>query len=306
MSNYSDNRITADSNHAWSKMLDFIPSDSYILDIGCSSGNLGEFLISQKKCVVDGVEPDENDAEIAAKKLHRVWNSDIETAINEIDQTYDVLIFADVLEHLLHPEQVLKLTKSLLKSGGRVVFSVPNMAHVSLRLALIEGNWQHTETGLLDKTHLHYWDIHSVKEIFWKASMNLVNLEAVVYKYPKKLIEKRLSDVGLSASRKAIDLLTGSEASTFQIVGVAEFSKTRNKTVELPDPMLQKDISYLAQNLSDQIKNQKLHIKDMENYILHLEEEIKKLEKEINNIESSSAYKTIKKLEHIKSKLYKH
>jgi methionine biosynthesis protein MetW len=310
MSNYSENHITKDPNHAWSKILKFIPSNSHILDIGCSSGNLGEFLAANKKCVVDGVEPDTKDATIAAKKLRKVWNTDIETAVNDIDDKYDVLIFADVLEHLLLPDKVLKMTKNLLRPNGRVLFSVPNMAHVSVRLAILGGDWQYTETGLLDKTHLHYWDVDTVKNVFSSAGMHLVKIEAVIYKYPETLIQDRLKSLGLNATDKGISLLTGSEASTFQTVGVAEPTAAKHANIELPDPALQKDISYMAREALAQLEDYKKHIKNTENHIMNLEKQIVDLEKQnvslteqLRDIVESRTYKAARRLAELKAKL---
>lgn len=313
MSNYSENHITKNPNHAWSKILKFIPSNSDILDIGCSSGNLGEFLASNKKCVVDGVEPDAKDARVASGKLRKVWNADIETAVKEIDQRYDVLIFADVLEHLLYPDEVLKITKGLLKPKGRVVFSVPNMAHVSVRLALLGGNWQYTETGLLDKTHLHYWDIDTVKDVFKSADMNLVKLDSVIYKYPEILIQDRLKDMGLITTDKGINLLKGDEAATFQIVGVAEPTTKNHTKIRLPSPALQKDISYMAREALGQLEDYKKHIKNTENHIMNLEKQITGLEKQnvslteqLRDIVESRTYKAARRLAELKAKFHKH
>ncbi len=305
MSNYTENQMTEDQNHAWRKLLKFIPNDKQVLDIGCSSGSLGELLAKQRGCVVDGVEPDKEDAGLASKKLRKVWNSDIETAVKDIHDKYDVLIFADVLEHLLYPGKVLWAARSLLKPTGRVVFSVPNMAHISVRLALLAGDWRHTETGLLDKTHLHYWDIDTIKDVFKEAGMNLVELDAVTYKYPEKLIQDRLNDIGLRADKKGLNLLASKEASAFQIIGFAEFSKSRHSKAILPEPRLQKDISYLAQYLEDHIKNLEEHIKNLEEYIRNSEEHTKQIERQLKDIKSSRYYKLRKNVSSFKSKFTK-
>jgi 2-polyprenyl-3-methyl-5-hydroxy-6-metoxy-1,4-benzoquinol methylase len=298
MSNYTENHMTEDQNHAWRKILKFVPKDKQVLDIGCSSGSLGELLAIQKGCVVDGVEPDKEDASLASKKLRKVWNSDIETAVKDIHNKYDVLIFADVLEHLMCPDKVLLAARNLLKPTGRVVFSVPNMAHISVRLALLAGDWQHTETGLLDKTHLHYWDTDTIKDVFKRADMNLLELDAVTYKYPEKLIQDKLNDIGLRADKKGLNLLASKEASAFQIIGFAEISKSRHSKITLPEPRLQKDISYLAQYLTE-------HIKNLEEHTKNLEEHTKQMERQLKEIKNSRYYKLGKIASSFKSKFAK-
>jgi methionine biosynthesis protein MetW len=298
VSNYTDNYITDDQNHSWSKILKFIPDDSQVLDIGCSSGSLGELLVSKKGCVVDGVELDKKDSILASKKLRKVWNSDIETAVSVINNKYDVLIFADVLEHLVYPDKVLRAVRGLLKPTGRVIFSVPNMSHVSVRLALLAGDWKYTETGLLDKTHLHYWDIDTIKDVFTRAEMNLVELDAVTYKYPKKLITDKLSDIGLEANKKGIDLLMSKEASAFQIIGFAEVHKSKHSKITLPEPGLQRDISYMAKYLTD-------HIDKVEDYVKLIEGQKAQLERRLNDIEDSRWYKLGKSISNFESKFKK-
>lgn len=301
MSNYTENHITDDQNHAWSKILDFVPNNSHVLDVGCSSGTLGELLATKKDCVVDGVEMDSKDAALASKKLRKVWNSDIENAVVNINNKYDVLIFADVLEHLLYPDKVLSAVKSLMKPGGRVIFSVPNMAHISLRLDLLAGNWKHTETGLLDKTHLHYWDIDTIRSVFNKADMNLIELDSVTYKYPEDLVQKKLKDLGLHANKSGLDLLLSKEASAFQIIGFAENHNSNHNTIELPEPMLQKDISYMAQYLIEHINNVESYVKQLEGQL----ENSKQLEIQLSDIKKSRSYRLSKKISSFISKFVK-
>ncbi|MEI6237636.1 MAG: class I SAM-dependent methyltransferase [Candidatus Saccharibacteria bacterium] len=299
MSNYTENHITEDQNHAWNKILKFIPNDCHVLDIGCSSGGLGWLLKTEKGCVVDGVEMDEKDASLAAKKLRKVWNSDIETAVTNVNDKYDVLIFADVLEHLMYPDKVLRAVKVLLKPSGIIVFSVPNMAHISVRLDLLSGNLKYTETGLLDKTHLHYWDIDTISDVFKRADMNLLELDSVTYRYPEKLIQKKLDDIGLKADRRGLDLLMSKEASAFQIVGFASIHNTKHGKIALPEPSLQRDISYMANYLTE-------HIKYMEYYIKQIEDKNSQLERQLKDTENSLYYKLTKGVRFFKSRFKKY
>jgi len=276
MSNYTENHIPDNQNHSWSKILNFVSEDSEVLDIGCSSGGLGELLIKNKSCVVDGVEPDKKDSILASNKLNYVWNSDIETALLNIRKKYDIIIFADVLEHILHPDEVLRAIKRIIKPKGRVVFSVPNMSHVSLRLALLRGDWEYNETGLLDKTHLRYWDLKTIRELFIRSNMNLIKLDTVTYPYTDKLIKDRLKDMGLIATERGLDLLKSPEASAFQIVGYAEFSKVKQKNIKLPETALNKDIEYA--------------IRSYKNRTIDAEKYASSMEKKLNLIINSKSY----------------
>ena len=330
MSNYSANKIKDDPNHVWNKILKYIPEGSRILDIGCSSGTLGEYLIHERKCLVDGVEPDKGDYEIAKTRLNKVWNSDIESALDSIDTNYDILIFADVLEHIVYPDKVLIAVKKLLNKNGKVVFSVPNMAHISTRLGLIEGSFKYTETGILDKTHLHFWDKDTVEDVFKNSGMRLIDLDAVIYKYPKKLIDKRLKEMGLRADDKAIEMLTSMGASAFQYVGQAEYSSLKQEKIVLPKELLAEDIQKLVdkdlisqqetidkfykQSVEDRkyvksleatLKNQQETLSSQQTTIKNQQETIKNLENIFNEMKKTLAYKIFRGLKKIKQKVVK-
>src|SRR5918992_1179237 len=82
------------------------------------------------------------------------------------DQRFDVVVYGDVLEHLVDPEAVLLRTARILAPGGYVVASIPNVAHGSVRLSLMAGQFRYTDTGLLDRTHLRFFDEAGVEELF--------------------------------------------------------------------------------------------------------------------------------------------
>src|SRR5690606_24139579 len=75
----------------------------------------------------------------------------------KITKKYDVILMIDVIEHLVNPRNSLRSIGSLLKPDGVLIFSVPNMAHISIRLNLLNGKLNYTKTGLLDDTHLHFY-----------------------------------------------------------------------------------------------------------------------------------------------------
>src|SRR5665648_450342 len=134
MSNYSSSKFEEDPNTPWRKAFSMIKNKETILDIGCSSGNFGKELIDQKNCIVDGVELSRDDAKIARNKLRNVYEFNIEDgAPVDLMGKYDVVYYGDVIEHLINPVKALSNTKKLLKKNGKVIFSIPNMSHISVR-----------------------------------------------------------------------------------------------------------------------------------------------------------------------------
>ena len=156
--------------------------DKTVLDIGCSTGYLGKLLVTQG-CIVDGVEIDPEAAELARKHLRGVVlvdldRDDLVTAIG--DTRYDCIVIADVLEHLVDPGRTLRAAVSLLAETGEIVISVPNVAHGALRLALLQGRWDYRETGLLDRTHLRFFNRDSILALIRDAGLSVAELRATV------------------------------------------------------------------------------------------------------------------------------
>lgn len=296
MSNYADNAFTDDPHHVWTKLLAMIPERSRVLDIGCSSGNLGVTLIQRKHCTVDGIEIDEADAKKAAEVLGRVWVFNIEDLdqFKQITKKYDILIFADVLEHLVDPSRVLRAMSKLLKPGGKIVFSLPNMAHISVRLALLTGSFHHTETGLIDKTHIHFYDVEELGRMFVRGGMVIDKLDYSPYPYPKRLIQQKLNDVGLELTPESLKVFNGPAAVAFQYVGSAvyETKKHAKRTELVPfEQPLHNDLHMLAAVVTqkdDEIEVHKKHIK-------HLEEEVVRAHKALTSITHSRTYRWAQK-----------
>lgn len=146
-------------NSSHSLVVDLVGEDVDVLDVGCATGYLGAVL-ARRGCRVVGIEVDPAAAAEAREVLTEVVEADVDGAELDLlvgERRFDVVVLADVLEHLVHPEPVLRSAARVLKPGGSVVVSVPNVTHGSLRLALLQGRWEYRDTGLLDRTHLRFY-----------------------------------------------------------------------------------------------------------------------------------------------------
>jgi SAM-dependent methyltransferase len=235
MSQYSDSKFTKDDNSSWYKIFKMINPGSKVLDVGCSSGNFGEVLIREKGCVVHGIEIDSQDRAEANKKLNKVFGYNVETDdLSGLDRDYDFIYFGDVIEHLHWPSPTLKKIGGYLKQDGGLLFSVPNMTHLLVRLKLLEGKFEHGETGLLDKTHLHYYDYDFLQSTLNTASYELALFDPVLKDIPKEIIEEELAKVGLKATKKFLDFTRSTQASIYQFVGQARKVETDKLPKILP------------------------------------------------------------------------
>ena len=150
-----------------------------ILEAGCSSGYFGGALAGQGH-EVWGVEPYEEAAKKAAEILHKVHIGFIEDFfVNNADERFDVIVFGDVLEHLIDPVGVLRRSKDFLAKDGIVVASIPNIAHFAIRAMMIEGRWEYSDLGILDRTHLKFFTRNTLVDLFTESGYKVLSLSAV-------------------------------------------------------------------------------------------------------------------------------
>lgn len=153
-----------------------------ILDVGCGTGALGE-LLSKNGNAVDGITYSEDEARIARERIASVRVMDLNdaSAVATIGRDYDVLIFADVLEHLLNPRATLvALLPRLKAAGGFVYVSLPNIACFYTRLGLFFGRFNMSKTGgILDETHLHFYTLKSARAFLADAGLKIEKIDFV-------------------------------------------------------------------------------------------------------------------------------
>ncbi|MCS6785605.1 MAG: class I SAM-dependent methyltransferase [Thiobacillaceae bacterium] len=140
----------------------------HVLDIGCAGGRLGQRLIEldlARRC--DGIEPHPDAARRARQRLHRVWQGRFEDTLEQVGWAdYDLIILADVLEHLVDPWWALRELHRRLKPGARLLVSVPNVRHKGVLFPLLlQGRFEYTEAGILDRTHLHLFTRSSLRKL---------------------------------------------------------------------------------------------------------------------------------------------
>ena len=180
MSVYQATVDPAERNTSHSLMLELVGNDRVVLDVGCASGYLAEAL-GKNGCLVSGIEYDEQEAEKARPLLQQLVVADL----NQVDlaeqfpgSEFDVIVFGDVLEHLLNPAEVLKSSLGILAPGGSVVISIPNVAHGSVRLALLQGRWNYTSTGLLDRTHIRFFTVDTLLEMLHETGLTVTEFRS--------------------------------------------------------------------------------------------------------------------------------
>jgi len=164
-------------------IINFIPvSANRILDVGCSIGTLGKQIKQRNNnAEIIGIELDEQMANAAKEKLDRVIVENVEK-INLFDyffpDYFDCIIFADILEHLKNPWNLLKNATTFLGNKGVVVASIPNVRHYTTIINLLfKGFWPYRERGIHDRTHLRFFTLKNIEELFQYANLKIISIE---------------------------------------------------------------------------------------------------------------------------------
>lgn len=167
-------------NNPHSIALRLVGSDQRVLEIGCWAGHVTRHLAAAGNLVV-GVELDAGAAAEARQFAERVHVVDLDvTPLTSIEhERFDVILLGDVLEHFRDPAAVLRDLLQLLEPAGRLVISVPNVAHVDVRLHLLEGRWEYQPDGLLDRTHLRWFTRAGLRALLDEVGFVATRLDPV-------------------------------------------------------------------------------------------------------------------------------
>ncbi|MCR9257422.1 MAG: class I SAM-dependent methyltransferase [Alphaproteobacteria bacterium] len=150
------------------------------LEIGCGAGDtLSALKRSGQVSWTGGVELATDAAALAEQRLDRVWTGNVENIALDIEPgTVDLLLCLDVLEHLVDPWRVLAELTALVRPGGTVVISLPNLRHYKVSLGLVfNGRFDYQPSGLMDRTHLRWFVKDTALELVRGAGLEVVRLE---------------------------------------------------------------------------------------------------------------------------------
>jgi O-antigen biosynthesis protein len=163
-------------NHNYSthsQIAKLVGKNETVLDAGCNIGYLGKY--SDKTNIFYGFDYSSE----FVKKTKKSYKEAIVYDLNSNKplpwkRKFSVIVFADVLEHLHNPREVLIYFKNhYLQKDGRIIISLPNVANWKIRLDLLMGKFEYQESGILDKTHLHLYTFQTATQLIESCDLHI-------------------------------------------------------------------------------------------------------------------------------------
>ena len=178
-----------------------------VLDVGCGAGGLGGTLLDEGRADhVDGIEVFADAAELARTVLDEVAELDLEDAealaafASDRAGRYDVVVLADVVEHVREPEDVVAALLASLAPNGLVVASIPNIRSTGVLVPLVlRGRFDYRDRGVLDRTHLRFFTRRTAVELLEGAGLEVTNIERSVPWWRtgvRRMIGRAIGDFG--------------------------------------------------------------------------------------------------------------
>ena len=183
-----------------------------VLEMGVGDASLTKRMF-EMGAIIDSVEMDPIAGELARPYCRAVYQVNLEHLDNiDLQDQYDVVVMADVLEHLKDSEYVLSRVKTYLKTGGLLIVSLPNVANIYVRLNLLFGRFPYHTRGILDKTHMQFFTLKTAEQLLIRTGWVIVGKDVtsipvgIVFPFLLKRPFKYILNVlhGLTKMRKGL------------------------------------------------------------------------------------------------------
>jgi 2-polyprenyl-3-methyl-5-hydroxy-6-metoxy-1,4-benzoquinol methylase len=157
------------------RIAQIIPNNAKVLDIGAGNGLLALILSKiHDNIIIDGIEPNPYAAKIASKNYRQFYHGFAQEYKDMIrEERYDYVVLADVIEHVDNPQAFLQDLFSDMPGETKVILTTPNVAFGSVRLALLNGQFNYVDSGILEKSHLRFFTLQTIIDLISSVDMKI-------------------------------------------------------------------------------------------------------------------------------------
>jgi len=148
-----------------------------VLEIGCGRGGNAAWYRCHGASRIVGIEVDEASAEEAKGLFDAVYAQPVETSLPRLTERFDLIVCADVLEHLIDPWTVLGQLRGVADPGATLVLSIPNIRHYRALLQIAFGaGFRYEAEGPFDKTHIRFFTRANLVEMLGSTGWRSVRV----------------------------------------------------------------------------------------------------------------------------------
>jgi len=192
---YRDKGYSYYSGVRWD-IIDLIPEGpNRVLEVGCGTGNtLIKLKEIHKAQEIYGLEMNREVLQEHIKDIDKVIIGDVERIEPPFPEGFfDYIVFADVLEHLIEPEEVLNKYMKYLKTDGGIIASIPNIRHNAVLFDLVvRGRFEYRDAGILDRSHLRFFTKKEIIHMFERTGMHITEMRSNL-SFPMNIMDKVLN-----------------------------------------------------------------------------------------------------------------
>jgi hypothetical protein len=223
-----------DDNTVAPKVVRMVGNDRRVLEVGAGPGTITRLLKEHGRCRVTAIEIDDEAIIKLAPFCENVFRCDLND-VGWVWQVFEegpfqVVVVADVLEHLVDPWSALRAMSPLLGQDGELIVSLPHIGHSAVLASIAGGSFEYHDWGLLDRTHIKFFGMKDIQSLFNDAGYKIVAAEFVV-KHPT---ETEFMDAWIRASRELKrGLASNPFGSVYQVVVKARFDPKGDKGLDL-------------------------------------------------------------------------
>lgn len=213
------------ANHSHSQIVRRVPRYARVLELGCADGSMSRLLKQHCEASIIGVEQNPNTAWRARCFCDYVFTENLDDphSLDALEgEKFDVITLVDVLEHLQHPQALLQRLKPLLLDEGCLLLSVPNVAHASVRLELLKGDFRYESSGILDDTHLKFFTATTLQTILVEAGYAVQALDYTWHDLADTVISEQLQTLGIHVTPEALAAFHTPDAMAYQFIAAAQ------------------------------------------------------------------------------------
>jgi 2-polyprenyl-3-methyl-5-hydroxy-6-metoxy-1,4-benzoquinol methylase len=176
--------VNPDGDTAPARVVRMVGKGKRVLEIGAGPGSITRVLKAHNNCTITALEIDQTAIDKLSPFCSTVYRCDLNgsdwPAIVSEKGLFEVVVAADVLEHLADPLATLRAISLVLEKDGYVVVSLPHVGHNAVIACLLQEDFEYQDWGLLDRTHIRFFGIENIQRLFDDTGFKIVEAEFVV------------------------------------------------------------------------------------------------------------------------------